>query len=215
MPEPTKRTYDSSRRKDQARLTRARIVDAASALFVDRGYAATSIAAIAERAGVAPQTVYGAFGTKAALLVEAIGVAMAGDDEPVALYDRPGFQAALAAPDPAAAAAAIARLTRLVLDRAAGIFHAAETATADDPEIAALWVGGQRARLTDMRRLARDLRRSGHLRADLTPDEAADLLYALGSPQTYRLFTVARAWAPAKYERWLRDSILRTVLTAG
>ena len=96
------RRYDSTRRQAQARATRLRIIEAATDLFVTHGYAATSIAAIADAADVAPQTIYAAFGTKAGLLGAAVDVAMAGDDEPIAIIDRPDQQAVLATDDPAA-----------------------------------------------------------------------------------------------------------------
>jgi AcrR family transcriptional regulator len=206
MPDPVKRPYDSSRRRDQARLTRARIVEAATGLFVERGYAATPITAVAERAGVAPQTVYGAFGTKSALLVAAIDVAVAGDDESVPLFERPEVRDVATTGDPASAAAGIASLSRRLLERAGPLLHAAGTAAASDPEL------GHRYRLTDMRRLARDLERADLLRSGLDAATAAEVLFALGSPETYRMFTVARGWSPGRYETWLRTALEATVL---
>jgi AcrR family transcriptional regulator len=212
MPDPVKRPYDSSRRRDQARLTRARIVEAATGLFVEQGYAATPITAVAERAGVAPQTVYGAFGTKSALLVAAIGVAVAGDDGSVPLFERPEVREVANTGDPASAAASIAELSRRLLERAGPLLHAAGTAAASDPELGDLWAKGHRYRLTDMRRLARDLDRAGLLRPGLDAGTAAEVLFALGSPETYRMFTVARGWSPGRYETWLRTALAATVL---
>jgi AcrR family transcriptional regulator len=212
MPEPVKRPYDSSRRRDQARQTRARIVDAAGELFVERGYAATSVATIAERAGVAPQTVYGAFGTKAAVLVAAINVAVAGDDEQVALFDRPEMTDLATGTDGAAVAAGIAGMCRRLLERAGPLLHAADEAAVTDPALGELWARGHGMRLADMRRLARDLERSGLLRDDLDRGSAADILFALTSPETYRTFTVAREWSPGRYETWLRTTLARVLL---
>jgi AcrR family transcriptional regulator len=215
MPDPVKRSYDSSRRRDQARQTRARIVAAATALFVERGYASTPITAIAEAAEVAPQTVYGTFGTKSALLVAAIDVAVAGDDESVALFERPEARDIAAAGDPGAVAAGIASLSRRLLERAGPLLHAAGTAAASDPELGDLWAQGHRYRLADMRRLARDLDRHGLLRPGLDAATAGELLFALGSPETYRLFTVARRWSPGRYEAWLRTTLAGTLLRQG
>lgn len=207
MTEPVKRSYDSARRRDQARRTRARVIEAATDLFVDRGYGATSVAAIAEAAGVSPQTIYASFGTKAALLGEAVGVAMAGDDEPVAIMDRPDVQAALAVGHPRQAAAAFARHAAALLERAGRILHAADAATEHDPELAAMWRQGHNHRLADMRRVAASFEAQGLLRPDVDADALADLLWAIGSPEAYRSFTVIRGWSTRRYERWLAASV--------
>jgi AcrR family transcriptional regulator len=209
---PPKRRYDNSRREAQARDTRRRVVAAASALFVERGYAATSVAAIADAADVSPQTVYAAFRTKAALLGEAVGVAMAGDDEPVAIFDRPEAQAVLAATDPTEAARAFAGAVTRLLERAGHLIHAADGAADHDPELHALRVSGHRMRLADMRRVARALGNAGLLRPGLDPELAADLLWAVASPDAYRAFVVIRGWTPARFERWLAQAVERALL---
>ena len=91
------RTVKENRRSEKARLTRQRIRDAAYDLFVEHGYGVTALQDVADRAGVAVQTIYFVFGTKRALLKELVDVAIAGDDEPVATMDRPWFRAALKA----------------------------------------------------------------------------------------------------------------------
>lgn len=210
-----KRAYDSTRRQEQARRTRRRVVEAATTLFVEQGYAATSVAEVAAAAEVSPQTIYGAFGTKAALLGAAVEVAMAGDDEPVAVLDRPDAQAALAATDPEAAAAGFARMATRLLERAGRLLHAADAAAQEDPEMRALWENGHRARLADMRRTADAFAASGLLRPGLDAEAVGDLLWALASPDTFRSCTVLRGWSARRYERWLRDTLLATVLGPG
>jgi AcrR family transcriptional regulator len=212
MPPPVKRAYDSSRRRDQARRTRARIVAAATELFVEQGYGATSIATIADAAGVSAQTIYATFGTKAALLGEAVGVALAGDDEPVPVFDRPESQAAVTAETPADAAAAFAHGVTRLFERAGRLLHAADAAAQHDPELAAMAAEGQRLRLVDMRRVARAFDQSGFLQPGLGAEAAGDLLWALASPDTYRNFTVAREWTPRRYERWLAAAVERAVM---
>ena len=207
------RTYDSSGRREQARATRRRIVAAASDLFVEQGYAATTISAIAAAADVAPQTVYAAFGTKAALLGEAVGVAMAGDDEPVAIFDRPDAQLVLAATSPAAASAALAATCTRLLARAGRLMHAADAAADTDPELDSLRRNGHRMRLADMQRAAKAFDRAGFLRTGLTSALAADVLWTLASPDAYRAFTVNRGWTAARYERWLAESIQQTLFS--
>lgn len=205
------RTYDSSGRREQARATRRRVVAAATDLFVERGYAATSVAAIADAAGVAPQTVYATFGTKAALLGEAVGVAMAGDDEPVAIFDRPDARAVLAATSPAEAAAGFAAASTGLLARAGRLLHAADAAADADTELDAMRRNGHRMRLADMQRVAKAFDRAGFLRPGLTAALAADILWALASPDAYRAFTLHRGWSAARYERWLAESIQQTL----
>lgn len=214
MTDRVKRSYDASGRQEQARRTRRRIVAAATELFVDRGYAATSVASIARAAHVSPQTVYGAFGTKAALLSEAIGVAMAGDDEPVAVLDRPDAQAALTAPSPIDAATAFAAAATRLLVRAGRLLHAAEAAAASDPDLDRLRVIGHRARLTDMRRTADAFAERGFLRDGVDAARAADLLWMLASPDAFRACETIRGWSPDRYEDWLADALLAFVLRA-
>lgn len=205
------RRYDSSRRQEQARATRRRVVAAATELFVEQGYAATSIAAIADAADVAPQTVYAAFGTKAALFAEAVGVAMAGDDEPVAIFDRPEAQAVLAASSPAEAADALAAASTRLLSRAGRLLHAADAAADTDPELDGLRRNGHRFRLADMQRVAKAFDRAGFLRPGLSPGLAADILWATASPDVYRAFTVHRGWSDTRYQRWLSEAVQRAL----
>jgi AcrR family transcriptional regulator len=209
---PAKRTYDSSRRRDQARRTRLRVIEAATELFVEHGYGATSIAAIARAAGVSPQTIYAAFGTKAALLGEAVGVAMAGDDEPVPIFDRPASQAVLDAPGPEEAAQSFAEVATRLLERAGRVLHAAEGAAQQDPELRELWIDGHRRRLADMQRVARAFDAAGFLRDGLSAGDAADLLWTLASPDAFRAHTVIRGWSARRFERWLAASVRRAVM---
>jgi AcrR family transcriptional regulator len=201
------RSYDSSGRRAQARVTRARIRDAAAELFIRDGYAGTSIAAIARAAGVAPQTVYGAFGSKAAILKEAVEVTLAGDDEPVPVYDREEAQRVLAADDAADAAAALASQCRRIFERTADLLHVADLAAADEPEIAAMAKGGAEGRLLDLGRAVEELAAKGFVRDGIDVEQAIDLVWALSSPEVYRSCIHDRGWTPARYERWLADAV--------
>jgi len=206
------RRYDSTRRKAQARATRRRIIAAASELFVDKGYAATSIAAVADAAGVAPQTVHTAFGSKSRLLGEAVDTALTGDDEPVAVIDRPELRAALTHTDPDAAARSFARAATAVLRRAGRLIHAADAAAASDEDLDALCRAGHRARLEDMRTTAAAFQSAGILRRGISPDAAADLMWLLASPDAFHSCTVHRGWSPSRFEGWLADTLRGTVL---
>ncbi|MEZ5323347.1 MAG: TetR family transcriptional regulator [Microthrixaceae bacterium] len=206
-----KRPYDSTHRQAQARATRQRIVVAATLLFQERGYAATSIAAVADAAGVAPQTVQAAFGSKAALLGEAVATALTGDDEPVAVIDRPDSRALLEVTDPETAADSFSRAVTEILLRAGKLIYAADAAADGDEALDDLRRAGHRGRLTDMRTTAEAFRRNGLLRADLTADAAADLLWLLTSPDAFRAFTLHRGWSAEQFERWLADTLRRMI----
>jgi AcrR family transcriptional regulator len=202
-----KRAYDSSGRQAQARATRARIRDAASELFVAQGYAGTSIAAIAKAAGVAPQTVYGAFGSKPMILKDAIEVALAGGDEPIPVYERDESQRVVAAGTASDAAAALARQCRLIFERTADLLHVGDIAALDEPEIAAMAEGGAEGRLSDLRRTVVALDAKGFLRDGVPREQAVDIVWALSGPGLYRSFIRERGWTPPRYERWLREAL--------
>jgi AcrR family transcriptional regulator len=202
-----KRTYDSSSRQAQARATRGRIRDAAARLFVDQGYASTSIAAIAREAGVAPQTVYAAFGSKATILKEAVEVTLAGGDEPIPVYDREDVQRVVTAGDAGEAADALARQCRLVFERTADLLHAADVAAEGDAELAAMARGGAIGRYQDMRRAVLELAGQGFVRDGVEVEVAVDLIWALSSPDVYRSCIHDRGWTTDEYEAWLRRSL--------
>ena len=203
----SKRSYDSSGRQAQARVTRARIRDAGAELFVRDGYAGTSIAAIAKAAGVAPQTVYATFGSKPMILKEAVEVTLAGGDEPIPVYDRDEAQQVLVAGTAADAAAALARQCRRIFERTADLLHAASLAAADEPEIALMAKGGAEGRLIDLGRAVEALASKGFVREGVDVEQAIDLVWALSSPEVYRSCIHDRGWTPARYERWLRGAL--------
>lgn len=203
----SKRAYDASGRQAQARVTRIRVREAAATLFVAQGYAGTSIAAVAREAGVAPQTVYGAFGSKAQLLREVVEVALVGDDEPVAVADRPDAQRVIEAASATEAIDALASMCRQIFDRVAALLAVANVAAADEPEIAAMARGGAEGRLVDMRRTVTALAARDLLRAGITPAEAVDHVWAVTSPDLYLSFVRDRGWSVARYERWLRSAL--------
>ncbi|HTO01056.1 MAG TPA: TetR/AcrR family transcriptional regulator [Microthrixaceae bacterium] len=213
MSKQVKRSYRSDRREEQARETRSRIRASATELFVECGFSATSIAAVAEAAGVAPQTVYANFGSKAQLLAEAIDVALAGDDQPVALAERLPDLSELAATSSEDVAVMIARMSSAVLKRAGSLIQVADAAAQSDASLIAMWKAGHRGRLKDMKVLIARLEDSGHLRDEIEVDGASELLWVLTSPDTYRSFTVLLGWSAKKYERWLGTTIQQALFT--
>src|SRR6187401_936607 len=124
MPGKTaKRSYNSSRRTLQAAQTREEVLRAASRLFSDTGWAGTTLAAIAEEAGVSVETIYNGFGSKKALLREAMDVAVVGDTEPLAYIERPEFAALGEGTLAERTARGVATVT-VIHERSAGIWQA-------------------------------------------------------------------------------------------
>src|SRR6266566_8505924 len=113
-----RRRYDSALRQEQARQTRARILDAAQKLFSERGYANTSMEAVASGAGVATDTVYASFRTKAGLLHKLLDIRVVGDEEPVGVIEREGPQAVRREPNQHRQVEAFAADVTVILERA-------------------------------------------------------------------------------------------------
>jgi AcrR family transcriptional regulator len=208
------RRYDSPVRREQARRTRRRILDAATASFAERGYAATTIRAVAVAAGVAVPTVEAAFRTKANLLKEVVDVTIAGDDEPVPIMERPVVRDMLAAPDPVRMFALHAAFVRDINERHAAVYEAVRNAAPSHPEIAALWAKMEDDRHVGGREATALLRARGWLRPDLSLEESADILWVMQDPTLYLDLVRGRGWAPERYETWLAGSLRAMLLGA-
>jgi TetR/AcrR family transcriptional regulator, regulator of autoinduction and epiphytic fitness len=195
------------RRQRRAGQTRQRILEAAADLFTAQGYAATTMQQIAERADVAWQTVYAVFGTKAAVLSAVFDVAVAGDDEPVSVAERPFVQEIRAAAEPREKAAIFARHLRESAARTADIMSVIDSAAATDPDVSELWrtLVGQGVR--GMTLAATGFRNQGVLRPDLTVARAADILWLYVGPWAYRVLVTERGWTPDEYEEWLARTL--------
>ena len=194
--------YTSPVRSEQARTTRRAIVAAAAELFVDPGYAATTIDAIAERAGVGRKTVFASVGGKGALLKLAWDWALAGDDEPLPMTERPAVQAILAERDPRRL---VAMWTDMLLDvgtRALPIETVVLAAADVDPEARALLEAIRRETLAGATAFVTHLAGTGGLRPDLSVDRAADACWGLVNSLLQRLLTTERAWSTAEYREW-------------
>jgi AcrR family transcriptional regulator len=214
MTEPVKRRYDNSRRQAQMRATRLRVIEAAQRLFTEHGYPATTIEAIAEAAEVPLPTVYRLFGSKRALLAAVLDTSLGGDDQPVAFANRPAVRAARAETDPAKMVNAFARIARELMDRSSAIQHVLATAAQVDADAAELLAEIRRQRHTGQSRIVAALAATGALDPGIDKAEAADITYALLSPEMHRILTVERGWPADRYERWIARS-LATLLPAG
>ncbi|MFI6799894.1 TetR/AcrR family transcriptional regulator [Streptosporangium canum] len=197
----------TNKRAQKAQETRRRILAAALELFVRDGYGATNLQDVADKAGVAVQTIYFVFGNKRALLKELVDVTIAGDDEPVATMDRPWYTAALAADTAQDMVGAYVTGTTSVLERVAPIGKVLEGAVASDPEVAALWPHDVNPRYVVQREAAEALVGKPGARARLSAEEAADLLYGLLSPELYLLFVQERGWPRERWERWAGETL--------
>ena len=206
------RRYDNTLRRTQSGETRGRILDAARDLMVERGYRATTVAEIARRADVHVDTVYELAGRKPVILRELIERAISGTDGAVVAEEREYVKALRAEPDPARKLAIYARAVREIQARTAPLFLALRDASTTDPEAGQVWreIGERRAH--NMRALARDLEAAGGLRAGVSVDEAADVIWATNGSELYLLLTGDRGWSPDRYEHWLAAAWCRLLL---
>jgi AcrR family transcriptional regulator len=187
------RRYTNTRRTAQAAQTRADVLVAAAELFRSQGYNATTLVAIAEKAGVAVETVYNGFGSKKKLLRAAVDVAIVGDAEPVAYIDRPEVQRMRQGSQEQRVRAGIEILTD-VHERSAALVTAMYEAAANDDEIAAWAREGEANR-------KRDVRRSLEMIFEHEiPEPALDLLWALYSPETFLKLRNDAGWTREEYE---------------
>ncbi|WP_232835960.1 TetR/AcrR family transcriptional regulator [Actinocorallia populi] len=185
---------------------RTRMLQAARGLFTDRGYTATTMKAIADRAGMAVQTLYFTFATKRAILTELLDVEIAGDTEPVATLDRPWFAEAAAAPPADQLRLQVAAAAR-ILHRVTPLLEVVRSAAATDPEIAELWRTNLAQRHTVQSRLAEALAAKTPLRTGMDASRAADIALAVLAPETYHLLVHERGWSPREWEDWATDAL--------
>jgi AcrR family transcriptional regulator len=203
------RPYRSSRRAEQAGRTRARILAAAHRSFVERGYRATTIRGVAETAGVAVPTVELAFGTKTRLLATVVDVAVAGDDEPVAVLDRDWAAAARREPTAYGFLTVAAGVLRAGQERSAGVLLAAYEAAGGDAEVARLVRRQEERRAVTARWMVDGVAGRAPLRSGLTTGAATESVWALMDPVLFVRLTRHRGWAPEAYESWWASSVLR------
>jgi AcrR family transcriptional regulator len=204
------RPYDGSRRTEGARQTRRRILDAAHEELAEHGYAGTTMRAVAERAGVSVKTVEAAFGTKANLVKELVDVRIAGDDEPVAISDRPAVAEMVAEPDPLRMIRLHAVFVADIARRSVVVNRVAMDASASAPELATI----VRTNLTDRRFGARAMVESLATKAPLRLDveTAADAVWVLLDPHQYDLLVHHAGWTHERYVDWLTDVQERLLL---
>jgi AcrR family transcriptional regulator len=210
MPAPVKRRYDATRRRQAAARTRTAILDAARELFTERGYTATPMTAIAERAGVALDTIYASVGRKPELARLLIETAISGTDQAIPAEQRDYVRAVQAAPDAQTKIALYAAAVTAIAPRLALVLAIIQQAAHTEPELAALWDEIAERRAANMRRFVADLATVTPLRID--PSEAADIVWATNATELYQLLVGQRGWSPQRYERFLTDTWRRLLL---
>jgi AcrR family transcriptional regulator len=206
------RRYNSARRRDAARWRRAAVVEAASRRFLREGFAGTTIARIAEDAGVSEETVYKAFGNKIALVRAIRDQALAGAG-PVHAERRSDMMQA-SEDDPRAIIRGWGVLAMEVAPRVAPVLLLVREAAASDRELARLQAEMDAARLTRMAHNARTLLKGGHLRSGITLDAATDVLWTYSSPELYELLVIRRRWSLERYGRFIADSMICALLSS-
>jgi AcrR family transcriptional regulator len=209
-----RRRYESPRRREQAAATRQAILEAAERLFAGSGYVGTSVAEIAEEAGVALKTIYAVFGTKAEVLRALWNLRMRGDEEPVPMPERPWFRKIVDEPDPRRRLALVAHNSRIVRERTAHVTEIVRQAAPADEQIAALWERFQREFYElGVRGIVETLEHDGVLAPDVTT--ATDIGWTLTHPDLYQLLVRKRGWSPDAYERWLTETLCAQLIKDG
>ncbi len=201
-------------RAEQARATRRRIITAATEKFVEHGYGATLLEQVAERAGVAVQTVYFHFGNKRTLLKEALDVAAVGDDEPVPLLDRPWMTRIQEETDPRRIIELWLAGSRGILERVTPLMRVVRGATGTDPELAAQWDTNQRQTRSAYAALADLLAARGALKPGMDVEHARDIAFVIGNVETYLQFSDVCGWT---LEQWQERTaaVLSAALLGG
>ncbi len=209
------RPYRGAARQARTRRTRTAVIEAARSLFVERGYAATTIEAISDRSDTPQATVYRLFSSKLGILKAVLDVSIGGDDQAVAMADRPHVRALLSDADPRHQLAGFAALLRDLMARTAPVHRILADAARSDEDAALLLAEIARQRHEGQRRIARSLARSGALQAGMRERDAADIIHALASPELYGLLVLDRGWSGARYERWLTSIMVHQLLPPG
>jgi AcrR family transcriptional regulator len=201
-PAVASRAYRSPVRRQRAEATRRAILGAARELFEAQGYDSTTVAGIAERAGVSVDTVYASVGRKPQLVLAVIDLILGGPDGPVSAEQRDYVRALREEPRAAGKLAVYARAVAGLVPRVAPLQQALRVAGASDPDCARAWNTLVTRRWDNMLHLAAELRSTGEVREHLTDEEIADLLWATNAEELWSGLR-QRRWTPQRYEQLL------------
>jgi AcrR family transcriptional regulator len=204
-----RRPYKSLVRQRQAGDTRRRIVEATRQLLLSDGYAGMTIEAIAQRAEVSAQSVYGIFKSKAGILTELLDQSTFG-----ANYED-AVRRAMSARDPESRLRLAAPIARQIHDAQSATFDLMRGAGVVAPELAKLEQQREGLRYERQERMIISLRDAGRLRSELSYPSARDIFWMLTGRDVYRMLVCERGWSPQKYQDWLADTLVRSLLTPG
>lgn len=204
------RRYDSSGRRAQARRNQEAVLDAAQRLFLEQGYAATTILAIAGEAGVSVETVYKAFGGKSELVRAIYERGLKGRGS-IPAYQRSDEMRAQET-DPRAIMRKWGTLTSEVASQVTPIRLLIRAAAAIDPDMAALLKDSDDERLNRMRHHARFLADRGYLRDGVTMAQATDILWSCSSTELYELLVLRRGWSLPRFARFVTEFMITALL---
>lgn len=207
-----RRPYDSPLRQAQAAATRQAVIAAATRLFIERGFVATSVDEIARGAGVSRATVFASVGGKAELLKRAFDVALVGDDEPVPMPQRPWAQAVARASTAEAMLEAYADLVLFLAGRVGAITEAIRGAASADAQAREVWAKIQEERRIGAGNIVRFAIERGGIRAGLDPEAAADVVWLLADPSLFMRLVVERGWTPRQFRDWLAATLRAQLL---
>ncbi len=214
---PQKRPYRSTRRADQVAQTRRDVLATAGSLFRAHGYTAVSMPSIAREAGVAVETIYRGFGSKAGLFKAVIDAVVAGGparaDVPV--QDRPAIRAVIEEPDPRRQVELYAATQPGIHRRSGPLMRALSDAAASDPTLRVLWDEIEASRRNGQGRFVGMLAERGALRADLTIDEGRDGLWTLTSLAVHDMLVITCGWSTDRYEAWLAEALKNLLLSSS
>ncbi len=214
MPEDVKtpRTYDSTRRAQQAAVRRVAIAEAARDLFVERGYPATTMEGVAQRAGVSLKTVYNAYGTKSALLRAVWDLSLKGDLDEAPVGRRDWYTTILSETDPRRQISLAGESSRVVKTRIGPLLTVIRDAASADEDLAALWELIQTDFWANQRVIVESLADKRALRPGLDVDRATDLMWMLNSPDVWLLLVVRRGWSPEQWQAWFVQTCAQQLL---
>lgn len=206
------RPYDGSRRRSASAARRQRVLDAARALLVERGYVGTTMAAIAERADVNVDTVYTLAGGKPKLFALLLETSLTGGDVPVPVAQRGYVKAIQAQPDARIKLQLYSQAVADFMCRLAPLLHVVAGARESDPGLTRQWDALMQRRARNLSLLIDDLLTAGALRPGLDRSRAADTVAAVASVETYVLLVERRRWSADDYRDWLADALSRLLL---
>jgi TetR/AcrR family transcriptional regulator, regulator of autoinduction and epiphytic fitness len=206
------RRYVSPLRRDAAARTRQAVLDAARELFIGQGYTATTVEEIAGCAGVSKPTVFAAAGSKQAILKQLRDIALAGDDEPVPVAQRPWYREALAEPDPRRALRLYARNATAIHRRSAGVHEVLRAAAASDKDLHDLWRASEDERHGGAAIVIDALLRKSPLKPGLDRAAAIDIVWVLTAGDIFWRLVRTRRWSDARFENWLGDTLCEQLL---